>query len=60
MDKSSQNISSILEPSFTVLQEFKELSLKYKCVSLAEGAPVLNPPSYLVDEMIKAIKDGHN
>lgn len=43
-----------------VWEEFKEVALKYKCLSLGEGAPAYQPPQFLIDELIKAIGEGHN
>ncbi len=40
--------------------EFKDLTLKYDCLSLGEGAPVHNPPSFLKEAMLAAIEEGHN
>ena len=49
-----------IEDTLNVWQEFGLLSLKYRCVSLGEGAPYLNPPDFLVEHLTKAIKDGFN
>jgi len=43
-----------------VWQEFGQISKKYGCVSLGEGAPHLQPPKFLVDNLVKSIEEGHN
>ena len=50
-----------LDPnSAAVWEEFKEMTAKYGCISLGEGAPASNPPQFLVDELSIAIKEGNN
>lgn len=50
-----------VDPDFgAVWSEFRELGPKYNCFSLGEGAPGENPPDFLVEELNKAIKEGHN
>ena len=41
-------------------EEFKELTAKYNCISLGEGAPSTMPPQFLIDDLTAAIKEGHN
>lgn len=36
------------------------MTAKYNCISLGEGAPSATPPQFLVDELMTAIKEGHN
>ncbi len=33
---------------------------KYNCISLGEGSPGEQPPQFLIDELITAVKEGHN
>ena len=49
-----------IDDNVAIWTEFKELTLKYKCLSLGEGAPGHNPPDFLRDHMIKAIDEGFN
>jgi aspartate/methionine/tyrosine aminotransferase len=49
-----------IDDNVAIWTEFKELTVKYNCLSLGEGAPALNPPDFLRDEMIRAIDEGHN
>lgn len=49
-----------LDDKLCVWQEFSQLSKKYGCYSLGEGAPHFQPPQFLVDNLMKAIQDGHN
>ncbi|CDW75417.1 kynurenine-oxoglutarate transaminase [Stylonychia lemnae] len=49
-----------VDDSMAVWEEFKEVSIKYECVSLGEGAPGMNPPQFLVDAMIESIHEGFN
>ena len=41
-------------------EEFKELTVKYDCISLGMGSPVGMPPQFLIDDLTDAIKEGHN
>jgi len=43
-----------------VWSEFSELGIKYGAVSLGQGSPFANPPQFVVDALVQAIKDGHN
>jgi aspartate/methionine/tyrosine aminotransferase len=49
-----------IDDNVAIWTEFKELGIKYNCLSLGEGAPGHNPPALLRDELIKAIDEGHN
>ena len=49
-----------MENMLHIWSEFNMLSLKYNAINLAHGTPGLNTPSFLVEEMIKAVRDGHN
>jgi aspartate/methionine/tyrosine aminotransferase len=49
-----------VDNSISVWEEFKEMTAKYNCISLGEGAPSTMPPQFLVDELMTAIKEGHN
>lgn len=63
-----QKISDLPKRSFPhrvddnspIWTEFRELTERYGCLSLGEGAPGYNPPNFLRDAMIKAIDDGDN
>lgn len=49
-----------VDDTVAVWGEFKEVTNKYNCLSLGEGAPGANPPQFLIDELITAIGEGHN
>ena len=49
-----------LTDTIAVWSEMIELTSKYDCESLGEGAPSFELPKFLRDAMIKAIDDGHN
>ncbi|CAI2369728.1 unnamed protein product [Moneuplotes crassus] len=51
---------SKLDDNLCVWQEFGQISRKYKVPSLGEGAPHFQPPKFLVDNLVKAIEEGHN
>ena len=49
-----------LVDNIAVWSEMKELGIKYKCLSLGEGAPSQEPPDFLVKAMNKAmLQDYH-
>jgi aspartate/methionine/tyrosine aminotransferase len=54
------NLPHRVDNSITVWEEFKDITAKYDCISLGEGAPATMPPQFLVDELVKAIGEGHN
>jgi len=37
-----------IDDNVAIWTEFKELTLKYNCLSLGEGSPEHNPPQFLV------------
>ena len=43
-----------------IKSEFNMLALKYKAINLAQGTPSIKTPQFLIDNMINAVKDGHN
>ena len=43
-----------------VWSEFAGLGAKYKCESLGQGAPNINPPTFLVNAMVDAMNAGEN
>mmetsp|Transcript_13085 Transcript_13085/g.14703 ORF Transcript_13085/g.14703 Transcript_13085/m.14703 type:complete len:437 (+) Transcript_13085:8-1318(+) len=49
-----------IDDNLCVWQEFGGLARKYGLVSLGEGAPHFQPPKFLVDNLVKAIEQGHN
>ena len=49
-----------LRDNIAVWSEMKDLMVKYNCLSLGEGATNLNPPKFLIDDMIVAMNAGHN
>ena len=49
-----------IDDNDAIWTEFKELNYKYNCLSLGEGAPGHEPPEFLKEAMIGAIKEGHN
>lgn len=60
MDTDGFRKQTKLEDNMCVWQEFGQLARKYGYISLGEGAPHLQPPQFLVDNLMDAIKDGHN
>ena len=40
--------------------EFNQLSMKYNAINLNHGSPGLNPPTFLIDNLYKACRDGFN
>lgn len=49
-----------MDDNSAVWQEFKELTERYDCISLGEGAPAASPPAFLVENLKQAILEGHN
>lgn len=49
-----------LSDNIALWSEMKDLMVKYKCLSLGEGAPNYMPPVFLQEEMTKAVQAGHN
>lgn len=49
-----------MDDNSPIWTEFRELTDRYDCLSLGEGAPGYQPPTFLRDAMIQAIDDGHN
>jgi aspartate/methionine/tyrosine aminotransferase len=49
-----------IDDNVAIWTEFKELTLRYNCLALGEGAPGHNPPHFLTEHMVKAIEEGHN
>ena len=49
-----------LKDNIAVWAEFFDLSMKYKAVSLGQGAPDLAPPDFLKHEVVKAMDTGFN
>lgn len=43
-----------------IWSEFNMLALKYKAINLAHGTPGVSAPPFLIDNMVKVVKDGHN
>ena len=60
MESETFTLPKRIDDSMAVWEEFKEMAIKYKCISLGEGAPGMNPPQFLMDDMAEAIKDGFN
>lgn len=60
MEASHITFPDRIDDNVAIWIEFKELAEKYGCLSLGEGAPGGNPPSFLRDGMIKAIDSGFN
>lgn len=55
MEASHITFPDRIDDNVAIWIEFKELAEKYGCLSLGEGAPGGNPPSFLRDGIIKAI-----
>lgn len=49
-----------LEDNVAVWAEFSQVSAKYKMISLAEGAPIENPPKFVQENMMQSINEGFN
>ena len=49
-----------VDDNSAVWLEFKSLQERYGMVSLGEGAPAYDPPTFLVDELRRAVAEGHN
>ena len=49
-----------VDNGLAVWEEFKDMTAKYNCVSLGEGAPTAMPPQFLIDDLMESIKEGHN
>jgi hypothetical protein len=47
-----------VDNSLAVWEEFKEITAKYNCISLGEGAPATTPPKFLVDDLFNVINEG--
>lgn len=60
MESSTHNfdLPHRVDNGLAVWEEFKELTAKYNCISLGEGAPATMPPQFLVDDLMDAIKEG--
>ena len=54
------NCPKKLKDTIAVWSEMNEAAVKYKCLSLGEGAPGYNPPEFLRNFMIEAIDEGFN
>ncbi|TNV78558.1 hypothetical protein FGO68_gene15804 [Halteria grandinella] len=60
METTKRTFPLRIDDNVAIWTEFKELTLRYNCLSLGEGAPGHNPPQFLVDNLVKAIEEGHN
>ncbi|CDW83669.1 classes i and ii family protein [Stylonychia lemnae] len=60
MEQAQHSFPHRVDDNTAVWAEFKDLTERYSCISLGEGAPAANPPQFLVDELMKAIQEGHN
>ena len=49
-----------LKDNIAVWSEMKDLCVKYKALSLGEGAPNIMPPKFLQEDMMSAIESGFN
>lgn len=49
-----------IDDNVAIWTEFRELTNRYNCLSLGEGAPGGNPPEFLKEKLIEAIDEGHN
>ena len=43
-----------------IWSEFNMLALKYNAINLAHGTPGMNPPEFLIENMVKAVEGEHN
>lgn len=60
MDQQTRRFPLRVDDTVAVWEEFKEVTNKYKCLSLGEGAPAKFPPEFLVNNLREAIQEGHN
>lgn len=60
MEGSEFRKTTKLDDNMCVWQEFGQISRKYGYPSLGEGAPHLQPPKFLVDNLVEAIGQGNN
>lgn len=60
MESLSFDLPHRVDNGTSVWEEFKEITAKYNCISLGEGAPSSMPPKFLIDELFTAINEGHN
>lgn len=58
MESHKFNLAHRVDNSLAVWEEFKEITAKYNCISLGEGAPATMPPKFLVDDLMNAINEG--
>lgn len=49
-----------LSDKSAIWAEFFDLTVKYKCASLGQGAPDLSPPKFLMDSVDQAMRGGFN
>jgi hypothetical protein len=49
--RSNLKLPHRVDDTTAVWSEFKELTERYSCISLGEGAPAANPPDFLVKEV---------
>jgi len=44
MESETFTLPKRIDDSMAVWEGFKEIAIKYKCISLIEGSPAMNPP----------------
>ena len=49
-----------VEDRTKIWTELPEIGTKYSCALLSEGIPSLQTPDFLLDNFVKAVKEGHN
>lgn len=43
-----------------IWSEFNQLATKYNSINLCHGTPGLDPPQFLIDNLMKACREGFN
>ena len=56
----SRVLPSKSRSSLHIWSEFNQLSTKYNAINVCHGSPGLNPPDFLIENLLKACKDGFN
>lgn len=56
----AKNLPRKSRDQLAIWSEFNQLSQKYGALNLSYGAPGVDPPSFLVENLYKAAKEGFN
>ncbi|CAI2370385.1 unnamed protein product [Moneuplotes crassus] len=55
-----KNLPKKLDNMLHIWSEFNMLSLKYNALNLAHGTPGIDAPPFLIENMVKAVREGNN